>query len=326
MSITKIITKSHDEWLVERNKSLGGSDMGSVLGLNEYSSPYTVWAEKTGRLPMKEETEFMRFGNDMEGYVARRFTDKSGLKVINDKATWRNSEYPHLHANIDRRVVGQRAGLECKITSALNEKKYRNGKFPDRFYAQCVEYLAVTEFDRWYLAVYVYGKGLFVYQMTRIPDDTVPEWCEASVYVDDGEIKALVEYADSFWVNYVEKDTPPPADGTKSTEGTISTLYPNSTDETVSLMAYERELAEYMAVSAQITVLEERKKEAANKVKAFMNEAGKGESSSYKVSWATGTKHTFDSKRFAAENPGINLDKYYKTSTYRTFKVTEKGE
>ena len=39
---------SREEWLAERRKSLGGSDMGAVLGLNKYRSPYAVWAEKTG--------------------------------------------------------------------------------------------------------------------------------------------------------------------------------------------------------------------------------------------------------------------------------------
>ena len=189
--ITKINTKNHEEWLEERKKSLGGSDVGAVLGMNTYSSPYTIWAEKTGKLPPFEGNEWTRLGNDLEGYVADRFSEASGLKVINDNATWRNDKYPHLHANFDRKVVGMKAGVECKLTSELNAKKYKNGEFPDRFYAQCVEYLCVTEFERWYLAVLIYGKGMKIYQMTRIPNDEVPEWCEASVYVEDGEIESL---------------------------------------------------------------------------------------------------------------------------------------
>ena len=158
--ITKIKTKTHEEWLEERKKSLGGSDVGAVLGMNEYSSPYTVWAEKTGKLPPFEGNEWTRLGNDLEEYVADRFSEKSGLEVRRDSATWRNDKYPHLHANIDRRVVGMKAGVECKLTSEMNAKKYKNGEFPDRFYAQCVTYLAVTELERWYLAVLIYGKGI----------------------------------------------------------------------------------------------------------------------------------------------------------------------
>ena len=54
--ITKIKTNTREEWLAERKKSLGGSDMGAILGLSEYSSPYTVWAEKLGKLPRQKKT------------------------------------------------------------------------------------------------------------------------------------------------------------------------------------------------------------------------------------------------------------------------------
>ena len=298
--------------------------MGSVLGMNEYSSPYTVWAEKTGKLPPKEETEYMKLGHDLEDYVAKRFTEKSGLKVAKDTATWRNSKYPHLHANIDRKIVKQRAGLECKITSSFSEKNYRDGKFPDRFYAQCVEYLCVTELDRWYLAVLVYGKGIFIYQLTRIPNDTIPEWCESSVYVDDAEIESLAKFGNDFWVNYVEKGTPPAVDGSDSTTKTISTIFPNSNTESVNLFAYEDALKQYIALGKQIKELEKLQQEMANKVKSFMNEAGKGESDGFKVSWLTTDRATFDNKRFAEEHPDVDLTDYYKVSSYRTFRVTER--
>ena len=65
--LTKISTAnmSREDWLAERRHSLGGSDMGAVLGLNRWSSPYSVWAEKTGRLPPKEDNEAMRQGRDL---------------------------------------------------------------------------------------------------------------------------------------------------------------------------------------------------------------------------------------------------------------------
>ena len=324
MAITKIKTASREEWLEERKKSLGGSDMGSVLGLNEYSSPYAVWAEKTGKLPPKKESEYMRLGSDLEDYVAQRFAEKSGLKVAKDTATWRNSKHPYLHANIDRKIVKQRAGLECKLTSSFSAKKYRGGEFPDRFYAQCVEYLCVTEFDRWYLAVLVYGEGIFIYQLTRIPNDTKPEWCESSVYVDDAEIEALAKYGHDFWVNHILTNTPPAVDGTDSTTEAIKTIFPTSNTETVNLFGYEDSLRQYIALGKQIKELKTLQDEMANRVKDYMNEAGKGESDGFKVSWTAAEKSTFDVKRFAQEHPELDLSAYYNRSSYRTFKVTER--
>jgi predicted phage-related endonuclease len=191
----------------------------------------------------------------------------------------------------------------------LNEKRFKNGAFPDNYYVQCVHYMMVTGCKKWYLAVLVLGKEFRVYEIER----------------DEEEIAALAQSEAEFW-GYVEQQTPPPADGTNSTSETIATIYPESTDETVGLSIYERDLREYMSISAQIKALEGRKNEVANKVKAYMNTAGKGESESYRVSFASAERSTFDAKRFAMEHSNINLDSYYKKSTYRTFKVTEKGE
>ena len=321
--ITKVKTSTHEEWLEERKKSLGGSDVGAILGMNEYSSPYTIWAEKTGKLPPFEGNEWTKLGNDLEGYVAQRFTEASGLKVINDTATWRNDKYPHLHANLDRRVVGMKAGVECKLTSELNAKKYKNGEFPDRFYAQCVEYLCVTEFERWFLAVLIYGKGIKIYQMTRIPNDVVPEWCEASVYVDDGEIEALAKATAEFWNNYVLPNEAPLADGSDSTSETLKTIYAESNGETVSLMAFENDLQQFATLSSLLDDVKKQKEEVANRIKAYMGEASKGECGKWKVSWTSSVRNTFDHKAFAKDNPGIDLSVYYKQTPTRTFKVNE---
>jgi predicted phage-related endonuclease len=54
-----------------------------------------------------------------------------------------------------------------------------------------------------------------------------------------------------------------------------------------------------------------------------MGNSEKGESNSYKVSWASASRNSFDSKRFAEDYSNMDLSKYYKQSSYRTFKVTE---
>ena len=124
-----------DAWLHERRRSLGGSDMGAILGLNQWKSPYSVWAEKTGRVTEDRDSEAMRVGRDLEPYVAQRFVEASGLPVRRVNAILRNPSFPCIHANIDREIAGQQAGLECKTASALSESKFRDG-FPESYYAQ----------------------------------------------------------------------------------------------------------------------------------------------------------------------------------------------
>lgn len=308
LSKTSTLNMSRDEWTAQRNKSLGGSDAPAIIGLNPYSSPYTVWAEKLGKLPPKEDNEAMRQGRDLEAYVAERFTEKTGKKVRRENSIIYNPEYPFAHANVDRIIVGEDAGLECKTTSTLNMKNFKNGAYPDTYYVQCVHYMMVTGCQKWYLAVLVLGRDFMVFEIER----------------DEEEIKALAESEKAFW-DFVEKQTPPAVDGSESTSKTISTIFPESNGDTVSLMAYENDLMQYLALSAQIKALEKQQGEMANRVKAFMNEAGKGESDRYRVSYSTTVKKTFDTKAFAADHKEIDLNKYYKTSSYRTFKVTERG-
>ena len=308
--LTKISTvgMSHEEWLEHRSKTIGGSDASAILGMNHYSSPYSVWAEKLGKLPPKEDNEAMRIGRDLEAYVAQRFTEKTGKKVRRENNILWNPDYPYAHANVDRMVIGEDAGLECKTTSSLNITKFKNGEYPENYYVQCVHYMMVTGCKRWHLAVLVLGKGFFEFTIER----------------DEEEIKALAKSEESFW-EYVKSKTPPAVDGTDSTTETITTIFPNSNTETVNLFAFEDALKQYIALGKQIKELENLQKEMANKVKSFMNEAGRGESDKFKVSWPTTERSTFDHKRFAEEHPDIDLTAYYKISSYRTFKVTERN-
>lgn len=308
-NLSKISTvgMSHEEWLEHRRNTIGGSDASAILGMNAYSSPYTVWAEKLGKLPPKEDNEAMRIGRDLEAYVAQRFTEKTGKRVRRENNILWNPKYPFAHANVDRMVIGEDAGLECKTTSSLNLSKFKNGEYPDNYYVQCVHYLMVTGCKKWYLGVLVLGKGFFEYTIER----------------DEEEIKALAKSEADFW-EYVKSKTPPAVDGAESTSKTISTIFPNSNTETVNLFAYEADLKSYMTFNSLIKDVERQRDEVANRIKAFLGEAGKGESDGFKVSWPTTSKTTFDYKRFAEEHPDVDLTKYYKHSSYRTFKVTER--
>ena len=301
------LNMSHEDWLVERQKSIGGSDAPAIIGMNPWSSPYTVWADKLGKLPPKEDNEAMRLGRDLEDYVAKRFTEKTGKKVRRENFIITNPQYPFAHANVDRMVVGEDAGFEAKTTSVMNLKKFKNGEYPANYYVQCVHYMMVTGCAKWYLGVLVLGEGFHDFEIER----------------DEGEIKALAESEEAFW-KYVETETPPPADGTVSTSETLTTIYPESNDDSVSLIAYERDLEQYVALTAQIKELEKLKDEAANKVKAFLGEAGRGDTDRYKVTWTSSSRSTFDAKKFAAAHPELNVSEYYKNNSYRTFKVTER--
>ena len=322
--ITKIKTTgmSREEWLEERRKSIGGSDLGAILGLNKWSSPYAVWANKTGRVPDAEPNEAMRQGTDLEDYVAQRFMEKSGLKVGRENAILRNSDYPHMHANIDRRIVGMRAGLECKTASALSASRFSGGDFPESYYAQCVAYMAITGYDTYYLAALVLGKEFKVYQMTTDPHAEAPEWCDSSVYVGPEEFRGIRDAVSEFW-EYVETDTEPPVDMSAATADTIAAIYPESNGESVDLFGLDDTFAAYLAAKARLEGDKKAVELYSNLIKQRLGEAESGSCGSYTASWKTQHRDTFDVKAFRAEHPNVDLSPYFKTSTFRKFTVKE---
>ena len=308
--ITKVTTKSHEEWKELRSRFVGGSDAAAVVGLNAYSSPYALWAEKTGRTGGFDGNLATEVGTYLEDFVAKKFTEITGKKVRNCNQSFFNDEYPFAIANIDREIVGEDAGLEIKTTSEMNLRKFKGGEYPANYYVQCVHYMAVTGKKRWYLAVLIGNKEFKWFVIER----------------DQAEIDALMQAETDFW-QYVESDTPPPADGMKATSETLAELYPNSNSETVDLFSYAADLDRFVQIQAKIKELEQERDEVANRVKKFMGEAGAGECIGYKVTWKTGSRSSFDLKRFQKENPNADLSEYFKESSYRTFKVTErKGE
>ena len=308
--IREIPYSSKEEWLALRKRlGIGGSEAGAVIGMNPYKSAYTLWAEKTGRAAEFEGNLITEVGSYLEAFVAELFERETGKRVRRKNRILVNDAYPFAFADVDRLVVGEKALLEIKTTNSVPiMKQLRNSnEFPEAYYAQVVHYLAVSGLQKAYLAVLINCREFKVYELER----------------DEDEIAALMGAEEEFWCHYVHDDTPPPTDGAASTSDTITAIYPESNDDTVSLVAYENDLKKYMNFNALIKDLEKKRDEAANRIKAFMGESGRGEADGFKVSWTSTARSSFDSKKFAADHKDMDLSKYYKTSSYRTFKVTE---
>lgn len=304
--ITKIKTANHEEWLELRSHYIGGSDAAAVVGLNAFSSPYSLWAEKTGRTHGFAGNLATEVGTYLEEFVAQKFAQETGKKVRKCNQSFLNSEYPFAIANIDREIIGEDAGLEIKTTDSLNLKKFKGGEYPANYYAQMVHYLAVTGKQRWYLAVLIGNKEFKWFTLER----------------DEAEIAALMTAEADFW-ELVKTDTPPAVDGTQATTEAIKDIYAESDDSVCDLTAFSANIRQYIELKKQIKELETIADEAANKIKAFMGESGGGECDGFKVSWKSQTRSTFDSKKFAKENPDIDLSDYYKSTNARVFRVSE---
>jgi putative phage-type endonuclease len=301
-----IITMTRDQWLAERRKGIGGSDASAVVGLNPFSTPYTLWANKTGRLPEAEDNEAMRQGRDLEPYVVSRFEEATGKRCRRRNAILRNTEYPWAHANIDREIIGERAGFEAKTTSVLNLRHFKNGEYPAQYYVQCMHYLAVTGWQRWYLGVLILNQAFHVFTIER----------------DQDEIDALMQAEEEFW-SLVESDTPPPMDGMEATSEALATVYRDTGGGSVELFGREVTIKAYLDIQAQIKELERDAERYKQILQADLGEAENGYSGPYTVTWKSQSRRTFDAARFAADHPDTDLSPYYNTSSFRKFTIKE---
>lgn len=309
--LTRISTvgMSREEWLERRRHTIGGSDAAGIVGLSRYSTPYTVFLDKTGRLPDKADNEAMRQGRDLEDYVAKRWEEATGKKVRRLQAMLYNPAYPFAHADVDRMVVGEDAGLECKTTATLDIRQFNGVDFPEKYYAQCVHYMAVTGAKRWYLGVLVFGRGFFVFTLER----------------NQAEIDALMGAEAAFWEK-VENDTPPAPDGSDAATDAISVVYAESRDGEMELFGREAMLNEYADLKAQKKAVEERIKEIENIIKEDMQDVSLGRAGRFSVVWKSQQRSSFQLEEFQKDHPGLDLRPYIKTTTSRPFKVTENKE
>ena len=326
MAIKKIPTKdmSREDWLKERKKGIGGSDVACVLGLNKYKSAFALYNEKKSEELEDFDNEAMRVGRDLEEYVASRFTELSGIKVRHENAILINEDFPFIRANVDRLCVGVKAGLECKTASTWNAKNFGKGEFPVNYYAQCVAYMAVTGLPDWYLAVLVMGKEFKVYKLTRDKDCDCPEWCECAVYVGADEIEALVEACRDFWCEHIEKNVPP-AVFNSNDEAITEACNPDSGQE-IDMTGYLDKLTELTDLKRQIDELTAQKKQLEGEIKMFMGDCGKGYADGYKVSFTKQSRTTYDWRLFKENNPKIDLTPYKKTTESTRLSIKEVDE
>lgn len=309
-TIAETRTLTHDEWLALRRTGIGGSDAGAIMGVSPYKGAFSVWADKMGKLPPLEDNEAMRQGRDLEDYVARRFAEASGLRVRHEYSMLRSVDHPCMLADIDRRIIGERAGLECKTSRDITMARYRNGEYPMEYYCQCLHYLAVTGWDCWYLAVLVYGTDLLIYKICR---DEV---------LDD--IEALIKAEEAFWDNHMVLDVPPAPDALDSTAAALGSVYPYEDGTTVCAdQDADEALIELAALKAQRRSIDRQITERENQIKAAMGEAEVLAGTSVSATWRSSERTTISKDKLLKAYPNINMDAITDRNIQRRFAIKE---
>jgi predicted phage-related endonuclease len=218
-----------------------------------------------------------------------------------------DDDYDYITANIDRRIVGENAALECKTMGSFHGYNFENGDIPSHYFCQCQHYMSVIGFDMVYLAILVLQRGLYVVEVKR----------------DDDFIKTLREAETAFWTQYIMQDRMPEPDGSDSSLDTLRQLYPKGyKDLEVTIPGLDRMITDYKSIKE---IADDYGKQAERIKAQICQKLGKAEVGiglKYGRSWKTQSKTSgYDMKRLQKDYPNINIDKYKKVSEYRVFRT-----
>ena len=288
---TIIRPQSHEEWLQHRGGGLGSSEVGTILGLNPYETPYQLWRRKKGLDPAKEETFAMKAGHFLEDGVARFFEDLTGYSVdYSTSGDWiaYDNEKPFMRVSPDR-LYRNKNGELCIVECKTTQKQIDPNDIPLYWFAQLQYQMGVMRIEEGAIAWLVSGR----------------EFGFKEVKFNKEFYNYLVENIEKFWFDYIQGDQEPLPINTLD----IIAKFPNSKENAVcadislaTTFPLLRELKEEKKrIEEQISELEER-------VKFYMGESDTMIDAYGNVlaTWKT-AKSTlkFDEKKFKAENPEI---------------------
>lgn len=280
------------KWEEVRSTGIGGSDVAVIMGYNPWKSPYALFMEKSGQVEPDDlsENEYVYWGTVLESAVANRFAELTG-KNLRKCGTLQDDEYPFMLANVDRLVIGENAGLECKTANVFKKDEWEGDNVPDAYYCQCQWYIMITGFEVWYIACLIGGNH---FEHKAIPRN--------EKFIQ--EMRAAVI---EFWEN-MQKGVAPEIDGSESTTEALRKKHGDISNESVAVLpSFCGSLIErYDELKATKKLLETEMEAVSNNLKDMLGKAQTGVFNDRTVIWKTiSGRTTIDSKALQKEMPEI---------------------
>jgi putative phage-type endonuclease len=352
MRIIPIWDWTEEEWVEARHAGIGGSDAGTVLGVNSYNSRYELYGDKTGLFPKgftgNRATEW---GHRLEPLVALAYAEERNQAVVEWKVLIFDDNGFEF-ANIDYLIVtpseefpagkvtyweseepppGILAILEVKTTGIVTSgtaHKWKGGQVPDTYLVQGYHYINVLlpllPEPRIIFAALLPGEGDEFTSITvrtlGIRDDDDLKW-------DENTAQGIRNSNEEFW-NMVMFRIEPDIDGSSSTTEAIARRYPKSTP--LKEVNLGEDFVELWDEWGELKTAETKAKEATSSARNRINAAiGDGElvyatkngESVLLATYATNkSSWKFDADAFRADNPDLYQKFLYEATGARVLR------
>ena len=306
--LTNTKDMTNEEWLEWRKKGIGGSDVATICGLNKYKSALELWMEKRGYKQDEEAGESAYWGTTLEHIVREEFIKRSGLEVDTINLMLKHPKYEFMLANVDGIVIdqeGKKCIFEAKTASAYKADQWKDDEIPEGYMLQIQHYMAVTGYERAYIAVLI-GGNTFKYTV---------------VDKDEELISMIIQIEKQFW-DCVVSDIPPEVDGSESCTNMLNSLYASSKKGKSIILPNEAQglIEEYNKNKEKESYYTERKNECINKLKSFIEDNEVATINNSTITWKSSVSERIDTKKLKEEQPEI-YNKYLKKINMRRFMI-----
>jgi putative phage-type endonuclease len=219
-----------DAWHAVRSQGVGGSEVGTICGLNKWESAFTLWAKKSGKIADQvKQSEPMEWGSRLEAVILDKFVESHPeLEVWKDCGTWQKTDEPVFHANPDgiyKREDGSYGVIEIKTAAYPDDWEIgsqgvlgASSGVPRYYLTQVQHYLRVFGFKEAIVCALFTGN----------------KYREYLIETDEFQQEIDADLVRKFWLS-LEQDIAPDWDGSASTYESVRALNPELVDESAEI-------------------------------------------------------------------------------------------
>lgn len=290
---------------------LGGSDLPVVVGVSPFKSRLDLFLQKTGQTEPEDESEAMRWGVLLEDQIAREWARREGVKIRRRNKELQHPKVSWLRAHLDRDIVGQKAILEVKTSSADGWGDAADD-VPDHVAVQCHAYMAVTGAEKAFVAALLWGRwgppSLHSYELRR----------------DEEIAGAVIQAGHLFVTEHLEPRIAPTPESSEE----ANLLWRRVVTGRHAVVSPEvlRALSRLEFVKEVQATAKTERKDLELLLKSYLREAEAGvdEADQPLYTWKRQTQDRFDEAALREKAPKIHA-RYRKTVAFRKLHITKLG-
>jgi len=289
--------QNREQFLLDRKKGIGGSDVAPILGLSPFRTALDVYNDKINQELIYDYTnEDMQRGVRVEKYILQEYAERSEVQLATNIPTIIDKIYPFMRANVDAMVIGENIVVEAKSTKAPISS-WAEG-MPEYYRTQVAYYAMLTNSERVDIPVLFSGwqYACFTY------------WRDKSF---EAQIKEAVIY---FWQEHVLKNIPPKP----STIEELKTIYPIVfSSKTIKADNVIREkVYELQEIGEKRKNLEKQEKQLKTQIQGYMGDSGILDAGFCKLALKERKSTRFDTATFKEDMPDLYM-RYLNDNSYR---------